>query len=224
VWDTLTARERHRFHSDQGRIEALSFSEDGTRLASAGENTTTLVWDVSAAAHPLPTPMQELSTRQCEGLWSDLASADAANAFKAMKALLAAPDQAVPFFSRHLRPIVAVDEKRVTQLLGDLDADAFAVRQKATKELEEMGEAVEPFLRQAIQGTPSIELRRRVEALLEKLSEASTERLRKLRAVEVLEWINTRHSRQLLNDLAQGAPDAWLTREAKTSLIRCGNR
>ena len=34
VWETLTARQRHRFQSDQGKIEPLSFFlADGTRLA-----------------------------------------------------------------------------------------------------------------------------------------------------------------------------------------------
>jgi RNA polymerase sigma factor (sigma-70 family) len=224
VWDTLTARQWHRFQSDQGRIDSLDFSPDGTRLASGGENTTALVWDVRAKAERSLEKPRELSAKERESLWSDLAAADAARAFAAMKTLHTTPEQTVALFRRHLRPIAAPDAQRVKRLLADLDAEAFAVREKATKELEAMGESAEGLLRQATQGAPSIELRRRVESLLDRISETSPERLRKLRAVEVLEWLNTREARQLLDHLAQGAPGAWLTREAKASLTRCAER
>jgi len=46
------------------------------------------------------------------------------------------------------------------------------------------------------------------------------ERLRMLRTLEVLEWLNTAESRQLLSELAHGATDARLTRQAKASLQR----
>ena len=203
MWDVLTARQRYCFPSDQGRIEALSFSADGARLASAGENTTTLVWDACAGSPRPPNALRELSSKDRELLWDDLAVADAARAFKAMKELHTGTGQTVELLCSRLRPIAAADAQRAQRLLADLDADAFAVREKATKELEKLGEAVEPFLRQAMQGTPSLELRRRG-GLLDKLTADSPVRCT-LRSLEVLEWLNTRESRQLLDHLAHGA-------------------
>jgi hypothetical protein len=44
--------------------------------------------------------------------------------------------------------------------------------------------------------------------------ETAPESLRAVRAVEVLEWIATPNARRLLDELAKGADDARLTREA----------
>ena len=177
------------------------------------------MWDVGPESPRQPNKSRELSTKEWEALWGDLASEDAARAFNAMKELHTTPGQTMQLLRSHLRPIPLADTPRVKRLLADLDADAFAVRDKATKELDELGESVEPLLRQAMQDTPSPEMRRRVDGLLDKLA-ASPERLRTVRALEVLERLNTRESRQLLDRLAQGAPGVWLSIEAKASLAR----
>jgi hypothetical protein len=48
--------------------------------------------------------------------------------------------------------------------------------------------------------------------------------MRVTRTVEVLEWIGTPEARQLLDMLAQGAPEAQPTQEAKASLQRLARR
>jgi len=48
--------------------------------------------------------------------------------------------------------------------------------------------------------------------------------LRALRAAEVLEWIVTKQARTLLLELAKGAPDARLTREAAAACQRLQGR
>jgi hypothetical protein len=107
-------------------------------------------------------------------------------------------------------------------LLAELDSDDFEVREKSTAELAKLGEAVESALRKALEGKPSPEARRRVESLLHKLRRVSPEpeRLRELRALEVLERIDSPEVRQLLTTLAEGLPEARLTREAKAALQR----
>ena len=89
--------------------------------------------------------------------------------------------------------------------------------------LEKAGDRAEAGLREALAaGQLSLELRRRIENLLDKLSPASPETLRLLRALEVLENVRTPEARKVLQKLASGVPGARLTREAKAALTRLG--
>jgi hypothetical protein len=73
----------------------------------------------------------------------------------------------------------------------------------------------------------SPEVRRRVQHLLESL-EAPLVRpgptLRDLRAVQLLERCGTRGATRNLESLAEGAPEARLTQEAKAALERLAQR
>src|SRR5262249_13389183 len=141
--------------------------------------------------------------------------------------LAALPTEAVAYLRKQLQLLPAVDEKRLAKLIADLDSNQFAEREEASKALENLGEVAVGACRKALQGHPSAQVRRRLEAVLEKeaksTSEPSPERLRSLRAIEVLEHIGTTESQQVLKSFAQGAPTG-LTREAKTSLERLAKR
>jgi hypothetical protein len=107
-------------------------------------------------------------------------------------------------------------------LIRDLDSEAFEVRSRATKELEQIPEAAEPALIKALEKTPSLEVRLRLKRLLEHGNALSlpVDRLRLVRAVEVLEAIGNAESREHLKRLSQGAAVSRLTYEAKESLRR----
>jgi hypothetical protein len=129
----------------------------------------------------------------------------------------------VPFLRRRLRP-VAVDPRRVARWLAELDSDRYATRERASRELGRLAEAVEAQLRQALAGKPPPEARRRLERLLkqvrgERLSPAA-QRRRAARAVEVLERVGDAAARRLLAALAGGAPQAQLTVDARAALER----
>jgi len=157
-----------------------------------------------------------------------LAGDDSVRAYDAIRRLSVSPHELIAFFRQHLKPVATADEKRIAQLIADLDSDEFAAREKATRELEALGEAAAEPCRTALTGNPSIESRRRLERLLSKqihdMGQPSAERLRTLRALEVLERARTPEARQLLTTLAKGAPGAWLTREAKAALERLTQR
>lgn len=221
LWDVATGRVRRRFDSPTEPIRSLAFSPDGRLLATGTGRTTLLLWDLTGGAGQPAPP----SPRDFERLWEVLAGPDAARAFDAIWAFAAAPDRAVPFLRARLRPAPDVQPGRLKRLVADLDAASFSVRDQSTEELERLGEQAEPALRQALAGKPSLEFRRRVESLLEKLSAVpSPDRLREMRAIEVLERIATPDARAVLADLAKGAPAARLTREAKAALERLGTR
>jgi WD40 repeat protein len=224
LWDVPTGEELRHCQGHDGGVSALAMSPGGDRVASAGWDTTVLVWDVADPVRQWQREPAKLSAADLEALWTDLAGSDAARAGQAIWRLTAAPEQTVPFFKQRLQPVQPADARRLATLPGDLDSDQFAVRDKATRELEQLGDAAEPALRRALAGRPSPEARRRMEQMLEKLASPSGDRLRALRAVEVLERQATAEARQLLDKLAQGIPAAPLTREAKAALDRLAKR
>jgi RNA polymerase sigma factor (sigma-70 family) len=176
---------------------------------------------VAAAAALAP----ELGPRQLDALWADLASDDVARRYLAVWVLAAAPRQAVPYLREKIQRVAPADARlreRVAKLIADLDSDAFAVREAATRELEKLADLAEPFLRKALEGNNSLEAQRRLKLLLEKAKgiDLSAEQRRQLQAMEALEHSGTAEARRLLEDLATGAPQAWLTRRAVDTLKR----
>jgi hypothetical protein len=132
----------------------------------------------------------------------------------------------VPYLKDHLRPVKPPDPVYVSKLLADLDHSRFAARQKAALELEKLGPVVEPDLRKALERQPSLEVRRRLEQLLEKATDAVPEpqTLQALRAVEVLEQVGSPEAVQVLQAVAQGAPGALQTQSAQASLDRLARK
>jgi WD40 repeat protein len=217
--DAATGHEVGTLAGHQGPVRSLAFSRDGKCLASASTDTTLLVWDATRLRRG-PAAVK-LRAEEVAGLYNDLANADATRAHKALWALVGDPAQAVSFLAERLKPADPVDPKRLSRLIADLDAEEFRVRQKASAELEDLGEAAVPALRKAREGRVSLEMRRRLDELLEKYSGAPTnpEKARGLRVVEVLERMGTPEARKLLEKLAGGADDL-VTRDAKAALER----
>jgi WD40 repeat protein len=208
-----------------GPVSAFAFSADGRLLATGSHDSTILLWDARPLTRyrPLPFPAPP---RAPEGLWADLAGADAAKAYEAIGALARRPDEAVPILAARLRPVPAADAGRLARWVADLDSDEYAVRRRAAAELERLGELAVPALRKALERKPSAEVRRHAGPLLGRLErgERLPEQLRALRAVAVLERVGTPAARQVLEGLARGAEGASLTEEARGALARLRRR
>ncbi len=225
LFDVLTGKQRLRLPGAASSVNGLAFSPDGTKLASAQDDSTTLIWDVSAARRQLAR--SDLAAKDLERLWTDLRDTDAVKAHAALWTLAAAPQQAVPFLKEHLHPVPRVSPDRLQQLIADLDADEFARREQASRELAKLGSEAEPALRKARESKPSLEVRRRVDALLEDLAcqtEMTPDALRHIRAIQVLEQIGSPEARNILKSLAQGAPAAPATRDAAAAWDRLNCR
>jgi RNA polymerase sigma factor (sigma-70 family) len=219
VVEIASGQEIRRFAGHKSGVAAAAFSPDGKLLATGGGDANVLLWDL-AGKRTGAAPAGE----KC---WAALADTDAAKAHATLRELAADPRQAVPLLRERLRPVPPLDEARRRQVkrwLADLDNDSFAVRQQAARGLEEVGDLAAPALREALAGKPAAEARRQIEGILEGVRGWSTSRLRVTRAVTALEQADTPRARRLLEELAAGAPEALLTREARAALDRLGKR
>jgi WD40 repeat protein len=224
LWDVRTGQEAATFDPGRGHLTAVAFSADGKRLASASTDTTALVWDAEAVRKKLPNPAAPLAAEKAEALWEGLASGDAGRAYEAVRGLAGDGGKAVPLLRERLKPAAAPDARMLDKLIADLDADEFDTREKARKELEQLGEPAAGALRAALKNKPSAEVKRTIDELLAGLGGAapSDERLRQARAVEALELIGTPEAVAVLKSLAGGAADAYLTTQARAALERLG--
>jgi hypothetical protein len=169
---------------------------------------------------------QKASEAELTAWWSDLSSSDSRRAGAAVGAFLRVPEQGVAFLQERLRPAEVVEDKLLARLVADLDAAAFARREAAARALANLGERAEAALRQALKGTPSLEMKRRLEALLRKIenNSLSADSLQALRAIEALEHIGTPGAERLLATVAQGTSESRVTQQAKAALGRLGKR
>jgi len=226
VRDLATGKELRRFAGHRGDVWSIAFSTDGRLLASGGDDGIVLVWEVSAAGKVAGAPrLPEIPAGDLPALWTDLASDDAAKAFRAVWSLTKTPEAAA-FLSDRLRPTAELDPARVKRLLEGLDDDEFAAREKAEEELASLGFLVEAALRRYREAPPSLESRMRLDRLLRRLTTKglSVEEVRSLRAVEALERIGGPEARTALASLAKGAAESRITRDAMAALARLGRR
>jgi WD40 repeat protein len=197
---------------------SIAFSPDGLRMATGHPDGSILVWKIQ-----LPPPAQaRLSSKEIEAGWSELLNDDAAKAWKAVWRLAAAGNAAVSFLKKNLKPAVKAADAITGPLIADLDSDNFNVRDRATKQLKDLGVAAEPALRQKLSAKVSLEGAKRIETLLESLTTSpqalTPERVRELRAVAVLAGARSPEGSAVLQELAKGLPNARLTRAAVAAL------
>jgi WD40 repeat protein len=224
LWNADTGEEVGSLPGHVSIVEALAFSPDGKLLAS-GCDSTILLWDPWRLVPDRRPPADKLAADRLNELWADLKHDDAPRAHKAIAVLAKHPNESVPFLRRSIFPGPAPEPKVVARLIGDLDNEDFAVRDKASAELARLGFAAGPALRKALEGKPSAEARRHLKELTDRLEERASgpEKIRMIRVVETLERIGTPDARKLLQDLQAGG--AWSAAdEAKLSLERLARR
>jgi hypothetical protein len=220
LWETATGRELPPLVGHRGAVSRVIFSPDGTKLASAGADTTVLIWDADRLLGKGPPQRITLPERELEARWNDLAAKEPLIVEYAQACLISVGPQAVALVRERVREPHA-DPKHLA-IVADLGSEDFEKRKKAFQELETLGTEADPALRQTLTRNPDAEVRRRLEQLLEKLdqTELARERLRDERLLEVLGHINTQEARQVLETFAKGPADSALTQQAKKALQR----
>jgi WD40 repeat protein len=217
--EVVSGQERGRLKGHKDTVLSLAFSPTGHLLVSGSEDNTAIVWDLEKMAG---VPLRSINPKLLAEFWDDLLSADAVRAWQAESALWYFPDQAVAFIKDRLHAVRPVPAKEVARFIKDLGHQQFAIREKAYRHLASLEEAALSDLKTALQNTGNLEVRRRLEKLLQNLDPRapSPKRLRQLRALEILEKIQTRAARDVLENLAKGVSHARLTWEAQESLKR----
>jgi WD40 repeat protein len=213
--ELATLRERFRLSMRRrGPVSSYAFLADCQYLAVANGDSTVTVHHL--AAWPLPE-----SAGPDAATWSDLASPDAGRADRIMRALTTHPEQ-VPNWLRELFRSETRGDGRAAQLVGQLDAPRYAVRERAQAELLSLGHAARPALLAASRTPVSPESRQRLDTLLNGVRgpDLTPDGLRADRAVEVLERIRTPDAVRVLKEWSAGPEGAALADSARSAVAR----
>src|SRR5262249_13286502 len=219
LYETATGAVRRQFRGHRNQIEQLAFTPDGQRLVSVSHDLTGLVWDVSPPKPATRVPWTDAGRRQ---RWDDLGSSDGQAAYRAMGELAADPAEAVATLKAHLKYTPPPSDYDVDRLVARLDAEAFAAREAAARELDRLGGLAVRRVRETLPRVQSAEVRRRLEGFLglnDRPGRVTGCRLQERRALELLEAVRTAEARGALEGLA-GDGDTPLSRDAAAARKR----
>jgi WD40 repeat protein len=214
--EVVTGRERLTLPPEAGAMDCMCFSADGQHFVTGSRSGQVLVWTLG----PLNDPGGKF---EAAALWHDLTNADGISAFASLRRLIARPAEAVALAQKHLQPATPLSAEAIAKKIRDLDSPIFLTRQKAQDDLTQMGDEIRARLEKAAADKDaSIEMKQRVAQIVQRLNAAVPigDRLRELRAVELLERIGAKEARTVLERLAKGAEGAGLTQEAQAALAR----
>lgn len=233
IWEAATGRRILHLHGHRGAVSSLSFSPDGRTLASGSADATVLVWDLSPPGWSRPSGPVGVDPVVLEEAWASLASADdGERPHRAIWTLVAGGERTIDLIRIHFLDARADCADRIERLIVDLDDADYQVRERAHEELRLLGGLAAKALRRAYENPPSPEVRMRAGVLLDAIASAdlpcfgrySSEMLRRLRAIQILERIGTEGAREVLEAIADGDYADETKSEAEASLRRLASR
>ena len=179
-----------------------------------------LIFDVGESREPLPL-IEALHTP--DELTDAIRGDSAKRAWDAIRELSTRPEVAIPLLTAKIQPVPKLAKPTQEQFAAwmvQLDAPAFAVRESASQSLKTKGVSFVAELQATIQTTPSLEVKSRLETLVEHLMKPPLPNVWEARAIELLERIGSADAQTLLAKIAAGEPTHALTQDASASLKR----
>jgi hypothetical protein len=216
LYETASGRIVKQLAGHSRQVTDLAFAPDGRRLVSVGEDQTGLVWDVTVPA------MSRARGSKLTEAWDRLAAPGPGLGYVGLAQLVEAPREAIALLRAKLRPAPVPSDADLDGVVGRLDADTFAQREKAVADLERFGPNAVAGVRTRLARTTLAEVRARLRRFLGQYDgpNPSPYRLRCVRGVATLEAIGTAEARALLAELAKGPARDPLTHEAKAAIER----
>jgi WD40 repeat protein len=213
--DSLTFEPLKEFEPHYA--SCVAFSADG-QLMVTSDRASVLVWDLRSTLRPRKVSAEKLTEAQLSALWNDLEKDDARIGHRAMVALARRPDETIAFLKSRLSgpPPEAKTFWRFVRELSDPD---FPTRDAATSAISQMGECAGALLRESLKNPASLEAKRRLTTLVEKLTLPHSQRVRWLRSIELLERIGSHEARATL-EYFRAVIDPELSADAARSLER----
>jgi WD40 repeat protein len=197
-------------------VTSCAFGPSGRLLAVATSPGPVDLWDLGGK----PAAWE---ADRADETWRALADEKSDVAYDAMARLLDNPNEGTALLRSRLTSTVAPAADVVARHIADLDSPEFRKRELAAKELAAAGELVVTQLRAAAEKAPP-ESRQQLGGLIARVDAMNPDRLRAIRACEVLEGIGNAGATAVLSEWAKGPPAATLTREASSSLNRLNKR
>jgi WD40 repeat protein len=224
LWEAFSGKQIANFKGHIGEVHGVAFSRDGRSVFSAATDANILQWDVPGLSNNGKVPELTLGPQEIENAWGILASEETPKGHDMMWRSIASHKQAVPSLTKRL---YYLEPELVKKWFRDLDSTHFPTRLAAMKNLEDKGRWMEGRYDAAIATAPSLEYRRRVEILKDKLVAANSpslaqERLRVRRIMLMCEQVGSEEAIDALRKLGDKGPEEELRDEAKASLKRLG--
>jgi WD40 repeat protein len=220
IYETASGQIRRVLRHEDHDVQSLAFTPDRKFILTAADDTTCLVWDVSLKE--AARGKKAASHKELERAWETLTHPNAAEAYEGMIAFAGNPEQGASLLRRQLKPAAKFDSAALEKIFTGLESEMFAARDKAANDLERLGRGVLPAVQSRLAKTESLEVKRRLAIFLERHDSdtLTSDEVRAVRAVEVLEHMASPEARKLLAELATGQPTAVLTIRAAAASTR----
>ena len=222
LWETFSGKQIGLYKGHIGPVTGVGFVKDGRSIYSGSADTTIFAWNVPANADKGKLPEVVLGFPELEKAWDTLSSEETARVHETLWRCIASSKEAVPHLTKYLH---TDDPERIKKLFKDLDSGHYPTRMGAQNELAKKGRWMEGRYDSAIANPPSLEYKRRIEVLKEKLNAQDSpsiarERLRVRRIMMICEQVGSPEAIAALQRLADRGPEEELREEAKASLDR----